>query len=60
MHARNYDDWTIDRWRIEPRVRGVEFDVADPDERTPPLWQDLALASVMALMLWMVAVAVFP
>jgi len=54
----NHDDWTIDRWRLEPR-----FSPLDPDdasvEQAPPLWKDLTLASVVALLLWVAAAAMF-
>ena len=59
MATSNYDDWTIDRWRLEPRLTGLE--IADPptSDQTPPLWKDLTLASVVALLLWLTAVVVF-
>jgi hypothetical protein len=55
----NYDDWTIDRWRLEPRLGGFEWD--DPADAidAPALWKDLALASVVALVLWLLAVTIF-
>lgn len=58
MNTRNYDDWTIDRWRLEPRY-ALEFDDSPGVEKAPPLWKDLTLASVVALVLWAVAAAVF-
>jgi hypothetical protein len=57
--TRNYDDWTIDRWRLEPRLSGLEIDDPAGVEPAPPLWKDLALASAVALGLWMAAVAIF-
>lgn len=59
MQTRHFDDLTIDRWRIEPRVRGLELDEAEEQNQTPALWKDLTLASAVALLLWMMAAAVF-
>jgi hypothetical protein len=58
VHTRNYDDWTIERWRLEPRY-ALEFDESLDVDKAPPLWKDLTLASVVALVLWVVAVGVF-
>lgn len=58
MSTRDYDDWTIDRWRLEPRLALKLEDSLDVD-KAPPLWKDLALASVVALMLWAAAAALF-
>lgn len=58
MRTRN-DDWTIDRWRLEPRVRTLEFDDPGVTEQSPPLWKDLTLASVAAALLWAAAAIVF-
>jgi hypothetical protein len=59
--TRNYDDWTIDRWRTERRLTG--WNALDPDDGTvdeaPPLWKELTLASVVAVLLWVVAAAIF-
>jgi hypothetical protein len=59
--TRNYDDWTIDRWRTERRLTG--WDALDPDDETvdeaPPLWKELTLASAVAVLLWVVAAAIF-
>lgn len=54
MRSRHYDDWTVESWRLEPRVRPVDAD-ADERESHPPLWKDVALASIIALLLWMAA-----
>ena len=61
MKARHYDDWTIESWRIEPRVRPLDAaDNADNDvDANPPLWKDLTLASVVAVLLWGVAALIF-
>jgi hypothetical protein len=57
--TRHYDDWTIDRWRLEPRLSALDIDDPGGVEPAPPLWKDLALASAVALGLWMAAVAIF-
>ena len=59
MNTRNYDEWTIDRWRLEPRLKGLDIDDPAGVEPAPPLWQDLALALVSALGLWMAAMSIF-
>lgn len=56
MNTPNYDDWTIDRSRL---LRALELDESSTVEQSPPLWKDLALASVVALLLWVAAVAIF-
>lgn len=58
MNARNHDEWTVERWRIDPRPRTL----ADVEERqlaeeAPPLWKDLTAASIAAVLLWGAAVA---
>jgi hypothetical protein len=53
----NEDDWTIERWKTEPRLIGLEF--SEAMEQAPPLWKDLALASAVAVLLWAVALVVF-
>jgi hypothetical protein len=52
--TRNYDDWTIDRWKVDAKFPSVELDESSVD-LAPPLWKDLTLASVVALALWVVA-----
>lgn len=59
MDTREVDDWTIKRWRTEPRYDVLEFDEAPGQEQAPPLWKDLTIASIVALLLWMAAAAVF-
>ncbi|HET7698956.1 MAG TPA: hypothetical protein VFK57_24775 [Vicinamibacterales bacterium] len=55
---RKADEWTIERWRTEPRLSGLEF--PDPTiDQAPPLWKDLTLASVVAVLLWAAAAVVF-
>lgn len=58
MNNRNHDEWTIERWRLEPRYV-LEFDDSLPVEKAPPLWKDLTLVSVVALVVWLAALAVF-
>jgi hypothetical protein len=59
MTTRNYDDWTIDRWRLEPRLE--RFEIEDPPDldQAPTLWKDLTMASAVALVLWVTAALVF-
>jgi len=59
MHSQNYDDRTIERWRLEPRLSGLELEDPESAEQAPPLWKDLTLASVLALVLWLAAAAIF-
>ncbi|MBA2302114.1 MAG: hypothetical protein H0W08_05725 [Acidobacteria bacterium] len=54
MRSRHYDDWTIESWRIDPRLRPLDLDTVETDQN-PPLWKDLTLASVVAVALWLVA-----
>ena len=58
MTKRNADDWTIERWRTEPRLVGLEFRDVSVDQ-APPLWKDLTLASALAILLWSAAAVVF-
>jgi len=49
----DYDDWTIDRWRLEPKLYGIRMPAAhETEETSPPLWKDVALASAVAILLW--------
>ena len=52
------DDWTIERWRTEPRLVSLEFNDGSV-EQAPPLWKDLAIASAVAILLWGAAAVVF-
>ena len=54
MRSRHYDDWTIERWRVEPRVRPNESDTHEVGAN-PPLWKDVTLASIIAGILWLTA-----
>ena len=59
MHTRNSGNWTVDHWRLEPRISGLEFEESPLAEKTPALWKDLTLASVLALLFWIAAAAIF-
>ena len=52
------DEWTIERWRTEPRLVGLKLEDSLTDA-TPPLWKDLTLASAIALLLWGAAAVLF-
>ena len=53
------DEWTVERWRIEPRLAALELVESTPSEKAPPLWKDLTVASVVAVLLWIAAVMLF-
>jgi len=55
----NYDEWTIDHWRLEPRLRPLEIDDPVEPEVTPPFWKDLTTAALVAAALWLTAAIVF-
>ena len=57
MRTQKADDWTIERWRTEPRLVGLEFSDT-MREGTPPLWKDLTLATLIAVVLWAAAAIV--
>jgi hypothetical protein len=59
MRAQNYDESTIERWRLEPRFPSLELDETAPVEDAPPLWKDLAVASGVALAGWLAATMLF-
>ena len=52
------DDWTIERWKTEPRLVGLELSDL-PSDSAPPLWKDLTVASALAVLLWAAAAVVF-
>lgn len=56
---RKADDWTIERWKTEPRLAGLELNEAPAVEQAPPLWKDLTVASALAILLWGAAALVF-
>jgi hypothetical protein len=55
MRSDSYDTWTIERWRVEPRLSGLELEDAPATDQAPPLWKDLTVASILALALWIMA-----
>jgi hypothetical protein len=57
--TRNYDDWTIERWKADPTFPALEIEEPGTADQAPPLWKDLTLASVVALALWAIALVVF-
>ena len=60
MDGRNRDEWTVERWRVEPRWQSLG-DVEEPElvEQAPPLWKDLTVASIVAVLLWGAAAMLF-
>lgn len=58
MNIPNYDDRTINSWRLEPRLRALDLDESAV-EQAPPLWKDLTLAAVVVLGLWLATVSAF-
>lgn len=56
MTKRKADDLTIERWKTEPKLMGLELTELD---QAPPLWKDLTLASAVAVLLWGAALVVF-
>jgi hypothetical protein len=54
-----HDEGTVARWRLEPRHAALELDDPIFPEQATPLWKDLTLASVVAILLWVAAAAVF-
>ena len=59
MSTPNYDEWTINRWKLEPRLSGFELDDPADAGDAPALWKDLVLAAVVALVLWLSAATIF-
>jgi hypothetical protein len=59
VRTEQFDDLTIDRWRLEPRFHALELEEAQEQDQAPPLWKDLVFAAIFALLLWVVAGAVF-
>ena len=51
------DEWTVKRWRTEPRLVGLEFSESIR-EASPPIWKDLAVA-VVVLAIALLAIAAF-
>jgi hypothetical protein len=57
--TRNYHNWTIDRWKVEPRFPSLEIDEPPTADQAPPLWKDLTLAAVVVLAVWVVVAVLF-
>lgn len=55
MKAQETDNWTISRWRLQPRIHELEFEDLTSGDQAPPLWKDLTLASIAAVVLWTLA-----
>jgi hypothetical protein len=54
------DEWTIERWRTEPRLVGLELVEPKADSGpAPALWKDLTVASALAVLLWGAVTVVF-
>lgn len=45
------------RTRNEPRFRVLDMETDDAGDQNPPLWKDVTLASIIALLLWGMAAA---
>jgi hypothetical protein len=56
VNSRKYDESTIERWRQPP---SLQLDESPLVEQSPPLWKDLTLAGVLALLLWILAFVMF-
>ncbi len=59
MSVPQFDDRTIERWKVEPRLNGLEIDDPPGTDVAPPLWKDLVLALAIAAALWVTAAIVF-
>jgi len=55
----NYDEWTIDHWRLEPRTKLLDLEVPQEPEITPAFWKDLTTATLVVAALWMAAMILF-
>jgi len=56
--TRKAEEWTIERWRTEPRLVNLE-PKEPPVVDTVPLWKDLTIASALAILLWGAVAIVF-
>ena len=54
MRSRHYDDWTVESWRLEPRLKPLDADAGESGGH-PPLWKDVTLAVIIAALLWAAA-----
>jgi hypothetical protein len=59
MHIHEHDEWTVKRFRVEPRISQVDFEDALSKDGNPPLWTDLAIACALAGLLWLAAAGIF-
>ena len=59
MSIPHYEDWTVERWKLEPKFDRLEIDDPPTSDVAPPLWKDLTLALAVAAALWMTAAVVF-
>ena len=59
MSLPHFDDWTIDRWKLEPHLHGLEMDDPPAVEVAPPLGKHLTLAHSVPAVLWLTAAMVF-
>jgi hypothetical protein len=57
VRTRNFDEWTIERWRTEPRLQMFDFELDEAPDQTPPFWKDVTCASLIALLFWGMAAA---
>jgi hypothetical protein len=57
VNTRNYDEFTVEHWRLEPH-RVLEFEDPLIVDEAPPLWKDLMLATLFLLVLLAAAAAV--
>lgn len=54
-----YDEWTIEHWRLEPRLHGLEIDDPPESDTVPVFWKDVTLALAVAAVLWTAAAFIF-
>lgn len=61
LKRHDLDDSTIRSWVVEPKVHLADegFEDLSAVDQAPPLWTDLTLASIVAVLLWLAAAAVF-
>jgi hypothetical protein len=53
-----YDKWTVDHWRLEPRLHGLEIDDPPESDTVPVFWKDVTVALAVVAVMWIVAVIV--
>jgi hypothetical protein len=60
MTTSRSDDWTVESWRTEPRLSGLQsLEVDDYAPAATPLWKDVTVAAILAILLWVAAAALF-